>query len=404
MKPAEGISPKMVRAAPRALVAGALCLLAQSGPGLPRDEYRAAYRSWRETDPRLELDARAVGDALSPRTEKAAAAAAAYGGARVAFLQAVAGQHAQNLQWLREAGAQSLPDLAPATDLIRFTDREIDADSASVAAFANDPDPAIQQVRQASQRELAALQELKAAIAARHTTEEEAATAAMAVEPARAEVVAQYPLLVSTLGQSADLMKQEAAVWAAYYPALAEASRMAVAPSPASISSEPSSSPNIQNPNIPSPNILSPNISSDPARAIAAPEPSSAPPRAPSITPLPLSRYVGVWGFQAGDPFHGTEPESVDVSVREENGRAIGTLYAHFKLPPKSGDDPVLRFEFSGDFRATRNQTFALVTSDGVKGTIELIPGGPFNMLEVNFETEVKPGSVHQGDMLLVKQ
>jgi hypothetical protein len=90
--------------------------------------------------------------------------------------------------------------------------------------------------------------------------------------------------------------------------------------------------------------------------------------------------------------------------VHEENGHAMGTVYARFKLPKGSTGDPVLRFNFSGDFRATRNQTFALETSEGAKGTIDLIPAGPFNVLEVNFETEVKPGKIHQGDMLLVKQ
>ncbi len=94
----------------------------------------------------------------------------------------------------------------------------------------------------------------------------------------------------------------------------------------------------------------------------------------------------------------------MDVAVHEENGHATGTLYARFKLPPGSTGDGVLRFSFSGDFTATRNQSFALETSDGVKGTIDLIPGGPFNVLEVNFNTEVKAGKIHQGDVLLVKQ
>jgi len=137
------------------------------------------------------------------------------------------------------------------------------------------------------------------------------------------------------------------------------------------------------------------------ARVIASADPA---PRGPSVTPLPLSRYVGTWSYQAGSPFHGPEPEMVDVIVHEENGHATGTFSARFKLPPGSAEDPVLRFSFSGELRATRYQTFALETGDGAKGTIELIPGGPFNVLEVNFETEVKAGKIHQGDLLLVKQ
>jgi hypothetical protein len=47
---------------------------------------------------------------------------------------------------------------------------------------------------------------------------------------------------------------------------------------------------------------------------------------------------------------------------------------------------------------------FNLVTSDGAKGTIELIPGSAFNLLEVNFQTEPKPGKVRQADVVLVKK
>ena len=102
--------------------------------------------------------------------------------------------------------------------------------------------------------------------------------------------------------------------------------------------------------------------------------------------------------------FHGAEPEFVDLVVHEENGKATGTFYARFKLPPGSTGDPLVRFDFSGDFRATRIQTFPLETSDGAKGSIDLIPGNAFNLLEVNFETEIKPGKIHLGDLLLVKK
>ena len=94
----------------------------------------------------------------------------------------------------------------------------------------------------------------------------------------------------------------------------------------------------------------------------------------------------------------------MDVTVHEENGHATGTFFGRFKLPPGSTGDPVLRFEFSGDFRATFNQTFTVTTSDGATGTIDLIPAGAFNLIEVNFSTAIKAGKIHQGDMLLLKQ
>jgi hypothetical protein len=44
------------------------------------------------------------------------------------------------------------------------------------------------------------------------------------------------------------------------------------------------------------------------------------------------------------------------------------------------------------------------MTSDGANGTIELIPGSAFNLLEVNFTTDPRPGKVRQGNVVLVKK
>ena len=45
-----------------------------------------------------------------------------------------------------------------------------------------------------------------------------------------------------------------------------------------------------------------------------------------------------------------------------------------------------------------------MTTSGGAKGTLELIPGPAFNLLEVNFSTDEKPGTVRQANFLLVKK
>jgi hypothetical protein len=63
-----------------------------------------------------------------------------------------------------------------------------------------------------------------------------------------------------------------------------------------------------------------------------------------------------------------------------------------------------LRFDFTGEFQPSRRQVFNLVTAEGAKGTIELIPGPAFNLLEVNFQTEPKPGKVRDADVVLVKK
>jgi hypothetical protein len=45
-----------------------------------------------------------------------------------------------------------------------------------------------------------------------------------------------------------------------------------------------------------------------------------------------------------------------------------------------------------------------LLTADGAKGTIDLIPGGAFNLLEINFHTDAKAGKIQQGNMVLLKK
>jgi hypothetical protein len=102
--------------------------------------------------------------------------------------------------------------------------------------------------------------------------------------------------------------------------------------------------------------------------------------------------------------FHGAQPEFVDLVVHEQNGHADGTLFARFKLPPGSTADALVRFDFQGDFGATATQRFALVTSDQAHGTIELIPGPAFNLLEVNFQTDPQANKIRIGNFILVKK
>lgn len=360
------------------LLAGALCLLAQAvPPSLSRDAYRAAYKSWREMDQDLERDAGAAGEALAPRTAKAAEAAATYSVERSIFLRSMSDREAPSLQWLKETRIQPMAELAPATDLVRFVNREINVVTAGSAKLANDPDPGIRQLRQAFDKEQAALASLTNAITNRQKSEDVAVKASLAGEMALSTALEQYSLLASSLATAADLTKQEGTAWAAYYPALAEASRAAsVAPAAGSAGPAPAKT----------------NL------------PEQPPVRPPSITTLPLSRYTGVWAYQAGGAFQGPEPQSVQVTIREEGGRAVGAFSARFKLPAGGAVDPELSFTFAGDFKAARNQTFALETSDGVMGSIDINPGGPFNVMEVNFNTEAKVGKVQHGDIILVKQ
>jgi hypothetical protein len=100
--------------------------------------------------------------------------------------------------------------------------------------------------------------------------------------------------------------------------------------------------------------------------------------------------------------FLGLEPEFVDLVVHDEKGTLSGTLYGRFKVA--SGTDPVVRFDFTGPIQNARNQSLTLTTGDGTLGTIELIPGPAFNLLEVNFTMGAGAGKVRQANFILVKK
>ncbi|HWZ34327.1 MAG TPA: hypothetical protein VNX18_23475 [Bryobacteraceae bacterium] len=334
----------------------ALGLFAQSS----RDAYRSAYRAWRQADPNLERDA-GTAPTLVPRIATVAAQAARYGAARSSFLRQMTASEEQTFQGLDAP----LPDLP---DLTRGVRENVTAESALVKhnldTFSRDSDRAIQQLKLMLDRENLALTALSTAIAERQAAAEAAKSAIASAEQARAKALNIGRDLNGAMGPIADQADRETAAWAEYYRKLADAARQ-----PAAV------------PVIP-----------------------SAPPPPTSITPLPLSRYTGAWIFPSAGLYHGPQPDSIDLTVREENGRAAGTLFVRYKLPPGSKDDPALRIDFSGEFKNTRNQVFSLQTAEGAKGTLELIPGPAFNLLEINFQTDPKPGKIQQGNAVLIKK
>jgi len=351
------------------LALATLCLFAETS----RDAYRAAYREWRESDPNLERESGTLSPQLAGRVDAVAARAAKYGTEHAAYLRQSAADQHQDLAWL------DLP-VPDSPDLTRPARENVTAETAVVKrnldTFSKDPDPGIQLLKAALQREELALAALSNSVSERQSAVGALKSANGAVEQARVKAAAAAHDFDASLNAAADAADRESSAWAEYYRKLAAAAR-GDAPLPSTSAAAPAVT-------------TAPNAPPVPLR--------------PSITPLPLARYTGAWTFPQAGLYHGPTPEFLDLVVHEENGRADGTLFARFKLPAGSKDDPVLRFDFSGEFKNTRNQTFALETSDGAKGTIELIPGPAFNLLEVNFQTEPKPGKVRQGNVVLIKK
>jgi hypothetical protein len=351
-------------------IVAALCLAQHA-----RDDYRAAYNAWRQTDPNLEREASAGGAPVAQRADRMAAEAAKCAAARKAFLESMIKDQARQIAWLENAIIGAEPAATNTRPDLQFIATETARVARTMDTFSSDPDKGIQQLRQALAKERAALDALGQAVLERQKSADAADLATAAMEQARARSVDQSRAMLEGLKDAAAGTGQEAAAWAEYYRKLGEAAQGEATP----ITQVP--------PGVPPANVANP-----------APAP-------PTVTPVPLARYVGAWTFpQKNGLYHGAQPEFIDVLVYEDNGRATGTMFGRFKLPPGSTGDPVLRFDFTGNFQPTRNQVFNLVTSDGTKGTIELIPGPAFNLLEVNFQTEPKPGKIRQADVVLVKK
>jgi hypothetical protein len=251
--------------------------------------------------------------------------------------------------------------------------------NSSIEAIGSDPDRGLQQLRQSIERERVALTVLSSAIRDRQTAIATAIRATEAAEQARMKVAGHYQSLAMALQQASQETLRRGTAWADYYRTLSDGARG-----------------------------VQPAGDAPAAGEVTGVRPASPAPVAPSgrsVTPVPLTRYVGAWTYPVRNTlFHGAEPEFVDLVVHEENGQAAGTLYARFKLPPGSSGDPILRFDFAGTFQNVRGQSFDLETSDGAKGTVELIPGPAFNLIEVNFTTEARPGKVRQANFILVKK
>ena len=371
----------------KALAAASMLVLAAFAQAPPdsSEAQQEAYRQWRAADPNLERDAASAGATLGARADKVAAEAAKYFSLRKDYLEGRAAD--------ARRGASLLEPINVAADALPNLDRFLSAQDtilkSTIDTVARDPDRAIQQLRASLERERAAMAAIGTALKDSEKSQEAVAQTGRMAEDARAKASEGYRKLATSFQESGELADKSAGAWAAYYRALSDAARGATAPV----------------------------TSSGPALPLAGREPAAVEPAKPADSnvapapaahlapPLPLVRYVGAWTYPTmGAHYHGLQPASAELVVREENGQASGTLTARFRLPPGSTDNPAVRFDFAGTFGSARAQKFALTAASEVTGTLELIPGPAFNLLEVNFNIDDKPGMIRQGNFLLIKK
>lgn len=338
-----------------------------------RADYRELYETWRTLDPVIEQDAGQSTANLRARAQQLAEAAVAYSSQRSAYDEARALSFEAEQQAFDDLKGAPRGDLAaPATmeglvnDLTGTLDRMI-------ASYRTTNDPQLLRLRSALEAEQAALGAIQEAIGARTIRTMRTEDLETSLRETAENAAAALGTIAEARQNAADTLAAEATLWGDYYTALGGGST-----APGAGPRQPDTS-----------------LTNAPANA-----PLVQPDR---ITPVPLSRYTGEWVFPPNGLFHGAQPSSVQMQVNEADNYVTGSLSATFLLPAGSAGDPTLMFTFQGPLQAQRNQRFPLTTGEGVAGTIELIPGPAFNLLEVNFQTEPAENKVRAGNFILIK-
>jgi hypothetical protein len=349
-----------------------------------RESYRVPYQAWRQAAPALEQDASAPSPTFAEQVKSAAQAGQVFFSAREAYFTTALPGKSEQVKWAGtplEHGDTALSTPPEIQQLLAVAAAKV---ATNIGRLADDKDPAIRQVRQAMERERVALRALIETLGARGTSMDELLDLTNAAESQRAAVSQAQSAAGARRAQLAVHIQSEAKGWAEYYKNLAESAASGrISGTGAAGTSAPSTSAiGVGGPNPPAP-------------AKAAP---------PSTTGLlAMSRYTGEWMFASKGLFYGPQPEMVGLAVQENNGRIIGTLDARFAAAGNAVD-PTLKLEFQGAVQQSRNQTFPLRTSDGTVGSIELLPGSAFNLLEVTIRTDPQAGKITSANFVLVKR
>lgn len=382
-----------------ALAAVPLLITGQPSPATlaaRRAAYLDAYRVWREADPNLEQQlTSAPRQQLIERIEHTGSAAAVYAAARRGYLDALVADCQRSVQWLESTSVNTNLDgfIGGAKAQQTFLAAQAAYLTKNIDSYSHDTDRGIVRLRLDLEKEKAALEAIDPTLSDRVKSLADLRAVETQAETSQKAVLAKYLETLAGLQQSAQDAAREADLWKTYYAGLKDSAQ---GPSGVKVAAEaPPESPPVAPPAAPLQTAPSP----------LRPAGNQAPESLPA-TPLPdIDRFLGGWTYPITNGlFFGREPDFVDLIVRQQNGMITGTLYARFKTPPGAPRDPMLHFDFSGKPSNSKTQVFDLVTNDGGRGTVELIPGPAVNLLEVNFRGAPQPDKVYQGDVILVRK
>jgi hypothetical protein len=326
-----------------------------------------ALDAWLEASANLERDASSPSANFAARVEASTKAVRTYY-ETLTSTYAPSAADSEQVLWMVRGLSHPEVLLGARPEMQRLLESTAQYLTSSIATFSREKDASIQQVRQAMERERAALKALTDAIDARTTPVREVAEVSDIAETLRASIARAQGAASTTRSQLTENVQTEARGWDNYYRDMAEGAAGFVAPSVSSAATPSATS-----------GTSTSTLVVPPAKPIA--RPSNVPTGA-----LALPRYAGSWAYTpigtAPSQFFGPVPKSVTLTVTEADGKLVGTLQATFTKASYSLD-----VQFGDTMQPARVQRFATESPVG-PAIVELIPGPAFNLLELNVRAE----------------
>lgn len=383
---------------------GANLLAQTTATSSARAKALEAYRAWRLADPNLEADAANNPATLGVRSDRVAAESAKYFAAQQVYLNALKAELERTSEQLTENA--ELPDTARNAGTLGQLAGAANAIANNLGAIANSTDAGLRDLRRALERERTALAAILPAVKEAGNQQAGAAEAARAGVTARKQVATRYREIVSEVAREGETSGKIAAAWADYYRGLAAAAREGSAVSVAAPKPQLREIRETLNPAAaPAPAASVPEVAKEAAAASTSSQAVPLAIRSTAPVAAAPSRYAGDWMYPTvNEHYHGARPESMELSVHEEGGQMRGSFHVKFRLPPTTTVDPIVEFTFSGPYETTRSQSFPIMLPDGTKGTFEMIPATTFNLLEVSFAVDERPGKINRGNFFIIRK
>jgi hypothetical protein len=186
----------------------------------PRDAYRVPYKNWRQNLASLEKDAATPSANFGGRVASASKGAQEFLNARISFLSESEGL--MEMPWASRTVSHPDKLLVARPDVHRFLNGTDGILAKAITSFGGVKDPAIQEVRQAMERERAALNVLLESLNKREALVGDLTKAIEESERLRSAVAKSVADANAVRGELVKSIRVEGVAWSRYYADLVE--------------------------------------------------------------------------------------------------------------------------------------------------------------------------------------